>query len=385
MREHPNTEREQFLSAEERARYLRQLILPEVGERGQIDLKKARVLIVGLGGLGSPVALYLAAAGVGHLGLIDPDSVDSSNLQRQILYGENDRGNLKTKAAKRRLLDLNPHIEIVEYPERFSPQNAEQLVRAHDVVIDGADNFATRYLVNDACVFAGKPNVHAAIHRFEGRVAVFWSARGGCYRCLYPAPPPPDAVPNCAEAGVLGVLPGLVGCLQAAEAIKLILGIGEPLINRMLCLNALSMRFREIRFKKDPACPICGNSPTICVLQSDIQACSTTMDAIQQIDPIEVKRWLAEGRKFNLLDVREQSERAIARLPATHEIPMKECVDRMSDLDPTVPTVVFCKGGGRSQMVCQWLKSAGFQGELYNMRGGCLAWSDTVDPSVPKY
>ncbi|MCS6770817.1 MAG: molybdopterin-synthase adenylyltransferase MoeB [Kiritimatiellae bacterium] len=369
----------------ERARYLRQMRLPEIGEEGQIALKRASVLVVGLGGLGSPAAYYLAAAGVGRIGLMDPDTVDASNLHRQILYGERDLGRLKVTAARDRLADLNPHIELVEHPERFSERNGMELARAYDIVVDGADNFETRYLVNDACALAGKPNVHAAIQRFEGRVAVFWAAHGACYRCLHPEPPPAGAIPSCAEAGVLGVLPGLLGCLQAMEAIKLILRRGDPLVNRMLMVDALGMRIRELRLKKDPACPLCGNSPTIRSLQPVMQPVCFPAVKIREIEPRELKRWLDEGRPVNILDVREDSERAIARLPATHEIPMRECLNRITELDPSRPTVVFCKSGGRSAMVIRQLMSTGFPGELFNLRGGCLAWSETVDPSVPKY
>ncbi len=369
---------------EERARYARHFLLPEVGEEGQSALKRARVLLVGLGGLGSPVALYLAAAGVGRIGLMDFDTVDTSNLQRQILYGARDAGHRKTEAARARLADLNPHIALVEHDARFSALNALDLVRDYDIVVDGADNFTTRYLVNDACALAGKPNVHGAIYRFEGMASVFWAARGACYRCLYPAPPPPDVVPSCAEAGVLGVLPGLVGCIQATEAIKLILGRGEPLVNRLLMIDALAMRFRELKIEKDPNCPLCGNQPTIRCLQEIEHSC-TPMNTMHEIEPAELKRRLDEGHAMNLLDVREPWERAIACIPDTHAIPMGECLARMSELDPSKPTVVFCKGGGRSARVIQQLRAAGYTGALINLKGGTLAWSDEVDPRVPKY
>lgn len=369
---------------EERARYARHFLLPEVSEAGQLALKRARVLLVGLGGLGSPAAIYLAAAGVGCIGLVDVDVVDASNLHRQILYGVRDVGRRKTEAARDRLADLNPHIQLILHPIRFSASNALELVRAYDIVVDGADNFATRYLVNDACVMANKPNVHGAIYRFEGHVAVFWSARGACYRCLYPSPPPPEAVPSCAEAGVLGVLPGIIGCIQAAETIKLILGRGDPLVNRLLMFDALAMRFRELKLEKDPNCPICGNQPTIQCLEEINHVCSP-MNTIQEIAPLELKRWIDDRRPLSVLDVREPHERAIARIPDTHAIPMRECVARMSELDPTRPTVVFCRSGGRSARVIQQLRDAGYKGPLYNLKGGTLAWSDQVDPRVPKY
>lgn len=369
---------------EERARYARHFLLPEVGEEGQSALKRARVLIVGLGGLGSPVALYLAAAGVGRIGLVDFDTVDASNLQRQILYGAHDAGHRKTEAARARLSDLNPHIELVAHDARFSAANALELVRDYDIVVDGADNFSTRYLVNDACVLTGKPNVHGAIYRLEGMASVFWAARGACYRCLYPTPVAPDAVPSCAEAGVLGVLPGLVGCIQATETIKLILGRGEPLVNRLLMVDARAMRFREFRIEKDPHCPLCGNQPTLRCLQEIEHRC-TPMNTMHEIEPAELKRRLDHGDALNLLDVREPWERALARLPDTHAIPMGECVARMCELDPSKPTVVFCKGGGRSARVIQQLRAAGYAGALINLKGGILGWSDDVDPRVPKY
>lgn len=359
-------------------------MLPEVGEAGQLALKRARVLLVGLGGLGSPAALYLAAAGVGRIGLVDFDAVDPSNLQRQILYGARDTGRRKTDAARERLADLNPHIELVPHDTRFSAANALDLVRDYDVVVDGADNFTARYLVNDACVLANKPNVHGAIFRFEGHVSVFWAARGACYRCLYPEPPPPGAAPSCAEAGVLGVLPGIVGAIQAAETIKLIIGIGDPLVNRLLLFDALDMRFREMHLAKDPRCPICGENPTIRDVR-EISGVCEPMNAIEQIEPLELKRRLDQGEPLNVLDVREPHELAIARLPHTHAIPMGACVARMRELEPARPTVVFCRSGGRSARVIEQLRAAGFTGTLYNLKGGTLAWSDTVDPSVPKY
>jgi adenylyltransferase/sulfurtransferase len=373
-----------LFSEAERARYARHFLLPEVGEAGQLALKRARVLLVGLGGLGSPAAQYLAAAGVGRLGLVDFDVVDPSNLQRQILYGARDAGRRKTEAARDRLADLNSHVEIVCHDTRFSSANALELVRAYDVVVDGTDNFTARYLVNDACVLANKPNVHGAIYRFEGQASVFWAARGACYRCLHPEPPPPGVVPSCAEAGVLGVLPGMIGAIQAAETMKLILGIGSPLVNRLLLVDALSMSIREMRLRKDPRCPICGEQPSIRDVREVAAPCESAR-AIDEMEPVELKRRLDRGEPLNVLDVREPHERAIARLPHTHAIPMGSCVERMRELDPARPTVVFCRSGGRSARVIQALRAAGFTGALFNLKGGTLAWSDTVDPRVPKY
>lgn len=380
---------ERHLSEEERVRYARQMVLPEIGPEGQAKLRAAGVLLVGLGGLGCPAALYLAAAGIGRLGLVDFDRVDESNLQRQILYGRATRDRLKVEAARERLADLNPHVEIDCYAERFDAENALPLVSAYDVIVDGADNFATRYLVNDACVLAGKPNVHGAIYRFEGRVAVFWPQRGGaCYRCLYPQPPPPHAVPSCAEAGVLGALPGVIGSLQALETLKLLLGIGQPMLNRMIVFDALQGRFRSIGLRRDRACPICGDRPTITSLCETAVSCAAGMrqkEEMEEIEPRLVKKWLDEGRPLQLVDVREPWERAIAPMPVTHATPLTGCLTLLGELDATRPTVVYCRSGGRSAEAIRRLRSAGFQGPLFNLRGGSLAWSDQVDPQVPKY
>ncbi len=357
----------------ERIRYGRHLLLPEVGLAGQLKLKRAGVLLVGLGGLGSPVALYLAAAGVGRLGLVDSDAVDASNLQRQILYGTSDVARPKVEAARDRLRDLNPGVAVEIHAARFSAANALELVRAYDVIVDGADNFPTRYLVNDACVLAGKPNVHGAIHRFEGQVSVFWAARGACYRCLYPEPPPPDAAASCAEAGVLGVLPGIVGGIQAAETVKLILGAGDALVNRLLLFDALSMRFRELQIRKDASCPVCGERPTILAPVDHAAACDARAP-VAAITPAELKRRLDAGEVLQLVDVREPRECAAARLPGALEIPLGEAAARRAELDPTRPVVVFCQAGVRSERAIRALRSSGYAGVLLNLTGGLRAW-----------
>lgn len=379
------------LSHEEIARYSRHLIMPEVGTEGQKKLKAASVLMIGTGGLGAPLGMYLAAAGVGRLGVVDFDVVEESNLQRQIVHGTKDVGRLKVDSARDRLEDINPLVKIEPHNTRLTSENALELFRDYDIVVDGTDNFPTRYLVNDACVLAGKPNVYGSIFRFEGQASVFWAARGACYRCLYPEPPPPGLVPSCAEGGVLGVLPGIVGAIQANETIKLILGGGDSLVNRLLLFDAWRMRFRELKLRKDPACPICGENPTIkelidyeefCGLRAQTEQTSAEM---QEITASELKRLLDEDGNVQIVDVREPHEYEIARIPNTKLIPLGQVVDRISEIDPSRETVVHCKGGVRSAKAIEALKRAGFPGKLINLRGGITAWSDEVDPSVPKY
>ena len=386
------------LSSEEIARYSRHLIMPEVGVEGQRRLKAARVLMIGTGGLGSPLGLYLAAAGVGTLGLVDFDVVDESNLQRQIIHGTKDVGRPKIESARDRLRDVNPHVRIETYETRLTSDNALSLLRDYDVVVDGTDNFPTRYLVNDACVLAGKPNVYGSIFRFEGQASVFWAERGACYRCLYPEPPPPGLVPSCAEGGVLGVLPGIVGAIQANETIKLLLGQAEgALVNRLLLFDAWRMRFRELKLRKDPACPVCGEHATIKELIDYEEFCglrpapAPADDAragragLEEITAAEFKRRLDRGDDLQIIDVREPAEYEIARIPGSKLIPLAEVVGRAGEIDPNRETVVHCKGGVRSAKAVEALKNAGFPGRLVNLKGGITAWSDEVDPSVPKY
>jgi adenylyltransferase/sulfurtransferase len=383
------------LSNEEIARYSRHLIMPEVGMEGQRKLKAARVLMIGTGGLGAPLGMYLAAAGVGTLGLVDFDVVDASNLQRQIVHGTRDVGRPKIESARDRLADINPHIKLETYELRLSSENALELFRDYDIVVDGTDNFPTRYLVNDACVLTGKANVYGSIFRFEGQASVFWAERGACYRCLYPEPPPPGLVPSCAEGGVLGVLPGIVGAIQANETIKLILGDGEPLINRLLLFDAWRMRFRELKLRKDPDCPICGPHATIRELIDYEEFCGLRPAAaapaqeekpqMEEITATELKQRLDSGDDLQIIDVREPHEYEIARLEQSKLIPLGQVVGRMSEIDPQRETIVHCKMGGRSAKAIEALQRAGFAGRLVNLKGGITAWSNDVDPSVPKY
>lgn len=380
------------LSAAELRRYSRHLILPEVGVEGQKRLKNARVLMVGTGGLGSPIGLYLAAAGVGTLGLVEFDVVDESNLQRQLLYGQRDVGRPKIEAAAERLRDINPHIAIEPHPLRLSSENALELFPEYDLVVDGTDNFPTRYLVNDACVLTGKPNVYGSIFRFEGQVSVFWGERGPCYRCLFPEPPPPGLVPSCAEGGVLGVLPGIIGALQANEVIKLLLGIGEPLIGRLVLFDALRLRFRELKLQKNPECPLCSEHPTQHGLIDYEQFCGIAPAATApipadddgwEVTALDVKQWQDDGRPFTLLDVRNPPELAICRLEGAAFIPLPELQQRFEELDRGQPIVAFCHGGVRSLHAAQFLRAQGFK--VKSMAGGIDAWSRTVDPRVPRY
>jgi sulfur-carrier protein adenylyltransferase/sulfurtransferase len=358
----------------DRVRYSRHLLLPEIGEAGQRRLNEARVLCVGVGGLGSPAALYLAAAGVGTIGLVDFDTVDVSNLQRQIIHGTPDVGRSKLASAKARIDALNPDVTVETFEARFSAANAKTLVEGYDVVLDGTDNFPARYLVNDACVLYGKPNAWGSIFRFEGQAAVFAAPGGPCYRCLHPEPPPDGLVPSCAEAGVLGVLPGIIGTIQATEAIKLILGIGEPLIGRFLIYDALKMRFRDIRLPKDPDCPVCGLRPTITELRETGSFCITGPgDSQSGITAAELKRRIENGTAPFILDVREPSEHAESRIEGSVLIPLGELPGRMGELDPTREIVVHCRSGGRSARAVAFLREKGFSGAV-NLAGGITSW-----------
>ncbi|MCU1267614.1 MAG: Dinucleotide-utilizing enzyme involved in molybdopterin and thiamine biosynthesis family 2 [Acidobacteria bacterium] len=379
------------LSNEEIARYSRHLIMPEVGLKGQQRLKAASVLMIGTGGLGAPLGMYLAAAGVGRLGIVDFDVVDASNLQRQIIHGTKDIGRRKIDSARDRLSDINPHIDIETHETRLSSDNALALIRNYDIVVDGTDNFPTRYLVNDACVLSGKPNVYGSIFRFEGQASVFWAERGACYRCLYPEPPPPGLVPSCAEGGVLGVLPGIVGAIQANETIKIILGAPDTLVNRLLLFDAWQMKFRELKLRKDPNCPVCGEHATIKELIDYEEFCGLSPNQqpeppkLIEITASELKRRLDRGDDIQVIDVREPHEYEIARLPGTTLIPLGQVVARMNEIDPARETIMHCKGGVRSAKAIEALQQAGFAGNLVNLKGGITAWSNEVDPSVPKY
>jgi len=376
------------LGPEEIQRYGRHLILPEVGMAGQKKLKAARVLLIGTGGLGAPLGMYLAAAGVGTLGLVDFDVVDFSNLQRQVIHGTKDVGRPKLLSARDRILDINPHTRLELHETFLSSENALDIVREYDIVIDGTDNFPTRYLVNDACVLTGKPNVYGSIFRFEGQASVFWAERGPCYRCLYPEPPPPGMVPSCAEGGVLGILPGIIGCLQANEAVKLILGKGEPLIGRLVLFDAMRARFRELRLRKDPQCPICGEHPTIHELIDYEEFCGIHPEpespSGDEITPGELAERLRRGDPIYLLDVRNPEEWEICRLPGAHLIPLPELPARMNELDSANEIVAYCKVGARSARAVDLLRQSGF-GKLRNLAGGINGWSREVDPAVPLY
>jgi adenylyltransferase/sulfurtransferase len=360
--------------------------MPEVTVEGQKRLKVARVLCIGAGGLGSPAALYLAAAGVGRLGLVDFDRVDLTNLQRQILHGTKDIGRSKLESARDRLRDINPDIEIQLHECRFTSENAERIVADYDVIVDGSDNFATRYLSNDVCVFAGKPNVYGSVFRFEGQATVFAPQLGGpCYRCLFPEPPPADSVPNCAQAGVLGVLPGIIGMLQAIEAIKLIIGIGEPLIGRLLHFDALKVTFRELKLRRDPQCPVCGENPTIFAPVDYDQFCGTQDEAsVPGISVQEMKRKMDAREAFELIDVREPFEFEIARIDGAKLIPLGEISERADELHREKMFIIHCHSGRRSAEAARLLKQRGFA-NVYNLEGGIDAWSDFIDPTVPKY
>jgi molybdopterin/thiamine biosynthesis adenylyltransferase/rhodanese-related sulfurtransferase len=380
------------LTADDLARYSRHLILPEVGMEGQRRLKAARVLCVGTGGLGSPLAFYLAAAGVGTLGLVDFDVVDASNLQRQIIHSTKDIGRKKLDSAEEKLLALNPALNVVKHETLLSSENALDILKDYDIVADGTDNLPTRYLVNDACVLLGKPNVYGSIFRFEGQASVFATRKGPCYRCLYPEPPPPGLVPSCAEGGVLGILPGLVGMIQATEAIKLILGKGESLAGRLLLVDALNMRFRELKLRKNPECPVCGDHPTVtklidyqqfCGIKPETKEEKTLKNGIPQMSVKELKQRREAGEDVYVLDVREPYEYQIANIGGAL-IPQNDVPKRLNEIDRDREIVVQCRSGQRSQRIAEYLAQQGYP-NVKNLAGGILAWSDEIDPSVKKY
>jgi sulfur-carrier protein adenylyltransferase/sulfurtransferase len=380
------------LSTDDLSRYSRHLILPEVGTEGQRRIKAARVLCVGTGGLGSPLAFYLAAAGIGTLGLVDFDVVDASNLQRQIIHSTKDIGRKKLDSAEEKLTALNPAIKIVKHDTMLSSANALQIMKDYDVVADGTDNFPTRYLVNDACVLLGKPNVYGSIFRFEGQASVFATEAGPCYRCLYPEPPPPGLVPSCAEGGVLGILPGLVGVIQATEVIKLILGKGDSLVGRLLLVDALNMRFRELKLRKNPECPVCGTNPTVTALIDYEHFCGivpetpqekNVKNGIPQLTVKELKARRDAGEDIFLLDVREPYEYQIAQIGGTL-IPQNDVPNRLAEIPRDREIIVHCRSGARSQKIAELLKQSGYK-DVVNVAGGILAWADEIDPSVQKY
>jgi adenylyltransferase/sulfurtransferase len=373
------------LTAEEVRRYGRHLVLPDVGREGQRRLKAGRVLLVGAGGLGSPAALYLAAAGVGTLGLIDFDVVDLSNLQRQVLHGTSDVGRSKLDSARDRIQDVNPNVAVDTYALRLTSANALDILGDYDVIVDGTDNFATRYLTNDACVLLGKPNVYGSIFRFEGQASVFATATGPCYRCLYPEPPPPGLIPSCAEGGVLGVLPGIVGTIQATEALKLLLDVGDPLIGRLLLIDALATQFRTVRLERDPACPACGTREIQQLIDYD-QFCGSAPPAAvaMEMTPRELSQRLANHDAVDVIDVREPHEWQIARLPGARLIPLGTLSQAIASIDRDRDVVVHCHHGIRSAHAAAMLRTAGFT-RVWNLAGGIDRWSDEVDPRVPKY
>jgi molybdopterin/thiamine biosynthesis adenylyltransferase/rhodanese-related sulfurtransferase len=380
------------LSADDLSRYSRHLILPEVGMEGQRRIKDARVLCVGTGGLGSPLAFYLAAAGIGTLGLVDFDVVDASNLQRQIIHSTKDIGRKKLDSAEEKLTALNPAIKIVKHDTMLSSANALGIMKDYDIVADGTDNFPTRYLVNDACVLLGKPNVYGSIFRFEGQASVFATEAGPCYRCLYPEPPPPGLVPSCAEGGVLGILPGLVGVIQATEVIKLILGKGDSLVGRLLLVDALNMRFRELKLRKNPECPVCGTNPSVTALIDYEHFCGivpetpqekNVKNGIPQLTVKELKARRDAGEDIFLLDVREPYEYQIAQIGGTL-IPQNDVPNRLAEIPRDREIIVHCRSGARSQKIAELLKQSGYK-DVANVAGGILAWADEIDPSVQKY
>ena len=395
---HPDALAEVSLSHEEVQRYSRHLIMPEVGMGGQKKLKAASVLLIGAGGLGSPLAMYLAAAGIGRIGLVDYDVVDYTNLQRQIIHGTKDVGRLKLQSAKETMLDINPHVQVDTYEVPLTSANALEILAPYDVIIDGTDNFPTRYLTNDACVLLGKPNVYGSIFRFEGQLSIFHAAEGPCYRCLFPEPPPPGLVPSCAEGGVLGILPGTVGAMQATEAIKYILGIGESMIGRLLLYDALNMEFTEVKLRKNPNCPVCGENPTLTELIDYEQFCGMPAhdhslyladeagEVVSQISPAALKKRLDAGDELFILDVREPHEWEISNLShlGAKLIPKGDVVGRMNELDTAVEIVVQCRSGARSADIIRELKKHGFK-KLLNLDGGINRWASDVDSSIPIY
>jgi adenylyltransferase/sulfurtransferase len=375
------------LGNDEILRYSRHLIIPEVGMEGQRRLKDARVLMVGAGGLGSPIGLYLAAAGVGRLGIVEFDTVDVTNLQRQVLHGTRDVGRKKVESARDRIRDVNPHVEVVPHEAWLTSENALEIIGQYDLVVDGTDNFATRYLVNDACVLLGKPNVYGSIFRFEGQSTVFCTADGPCYRCLYPEPPPPGLVPSCAEGGVLGILPGLIGLVQATEAVKLVTGVGQPLVGRLLLLDALAMQFRTMTLRKDPACPACGTRE-ITALVDYQQFCGVgreeDLSGIPAISVSELDARRRGGAPLDLVDVREPHEWEIGRIEGARLAPLSSFADAMRGFDSAQDTVLYCKSGVRSAKAVRQLQAAGFR-RVWNLEGGILRWSEEIDPTVPRY
>jgi sulfur-carrier protein adenylyltransferase/sulfurtransferase len=386
------------LTREEILRYSRHLLIPEVGLEGQRKLKSASVLIIGTGGLGSPSSMYLAAAGVGRIGLVDYDVVDSSNLQRQVVHGTSTLGKLKVDSARERLLDINPDIEVETYNEPFTSENAMQIARDYDILIDGTDNFPTRYLVNDVCVMLGKPNVYGSIYRFEGQVSVFDARSGPCYRCLFPEPPPPGLVPSCAEGGVLGVLPGTIGTLQATEALKLIIGIGTPMIGKLMLYDAMDMSFTFVKLRKNPNCKVCGPNPEVTHLIDYEAFCGVpghgpgvghnhdegSAGKGWDIEASELDQRLKRGESIRLIDVREPHELEISHLPGADLIPLGQLAGRLSELNSAEEIVLFCKTGTRSSRALELLLSAGFR-KVKNLHGGINAWAQQVDPSLPIY
>jgi molybdopterin/thiamine biosynthesis adenylyltransferase/rhodanese-related sulfurtransferase len=380
------------LTHEEILRYSRHLLIPDVGLQGQRKLKAASVLIIGTGGLGSPVALYLAAAGVGHIGLVDYDVVDRTNLQRQVIHGTSTVGNLKVESARNRMLDLNPDIQVDVYNEAFTSENAVGIAEPYDLIADGSDNFPTRYLTNDLCVLTGKPNVYGSIYRFEGQVSVFDARRGPCYRCLFPEPPPPGLVPSCAESGVLGILPGTIGTLQATETIKLILGLGDPLIGRLLLYNAEDMTFEFVKLHKNPGCKVCGENPTVSELIDYEAFCGVPGREVESgsageewdITPGELDQQLKAGVPLKLVDVREPHEQEISHIDGAQIIPLGQLAGRLSELDPSNEIVLICKAGVRSTRALHILLGAGFR-KLHNLKGGLNAWAREIDQSQPVY
>lgn len=387
-------------TSNELRRYSRHILLPEFGIEGQQRLKESNVLLIGAGGLGSPLALYLAAAGIGRIGVVDSDVVDESNLQRQVLHGNSDVGRRKVESAKQRMIEINPHIEVVAYDQPFTSANAMQIATGYNAIVDGTDNFPTRYLSNDVAVLLGIPNIYGSIFRFEGQVSTFWSKQGPCYRCLYPEPPPPGSVPSCAEGGVLGILPGVIGTLQATETIKVLTGIGEPLLGRLLLYDALAMRFRELRFARDPDCPICGQHPTITELidyeafcgvpahdrtlnQHSTSQQSTATMPVPEITVEQLAELRNSGTPHTLIDVREPHEYDLCNLGGAL-IPLGQIPARYSEIPREGTVVVHCRSGARSGKAIEYLQSLGYT-NLTNLAGGILAWSDRIDPSIPKY
>jgi len=378
------------LSRDEVFRYSRHLIIPDVAMDGQLRLKNASVLLIGAGGLGSPNAMYLAAAGVGHLGLVDFDLVDASNLQRQVIHGTSDIGRSKLESARDKIAEINPYVRVTLHETRLTSDNARELIRGYDLVIDGSDNFPTRYLVNDACVLEGKPYVWGSIYRFDGQTSVFWAEHGPCYRCLYPEPPPPGMVPSCAEGGVLGVLCATVGSIQANEAIKLLTGVGDPIVGRLVIYDALELSFKDITIRKDPECAVCGKNPTVTELIDYDDFCGVVSDAAERaasgstVTPAELAAALAAGERIKLIDVREPAEWQINRIEGAELIPLGELPAHLADLPQTEQLVAYCKTGQRSAEALALLKQSGFS-TARHLGGGIVAWGRTVDPSIPQY